>query len=508
MANFYAGSVQYDAVAQWSASTPVAVGAIVRQLATVVENNKSCFVCTTAGTTGAAEPAWVLSPGSNTNDNGVVWREVTGEETHSWAAPFASFAGAYPRSKINAGDTVFVASNDARAASANLVLENRSHTGTPQVPVIRYISVNPLGSVPPVLADMQKGATVETTLGFLRINGSGYYWGLHFKSPATGVSSIQLMGNSETVLAAMEFENCDFESLAFQLGAPNAANLELRLHQSTFKYLGAAGLMTINGRFIHLYDCPSFFAPGSFFPTNLFVNTADATNALIEGCDLSGVTGAIIQRTGGSNQMTITVANCKTSAAFTTPLTGGVYKGGVLADFINVGPAAGAANVQSRIWAQADLDVENTIRLDATDGLAPYSWKIATTTLGDALQSPFEAFEMAQWNTDVGAPKTITVELLTDNVSLLDSEVWMEVQYPGDPASPLSSTVSTYYGPLGTGAALAASTAPWVTTGLGSPLKQKLTATITPQLAGDIRVGVRILKASTTIYMNPKFSVT
>jgi len=89
----YVDSAQYSLVAQWAATHAYSVGNIVRQLAAPTAGNERCFICLVAGTSVAAEPAWVLTRGAATNETTVHWMECTGlpalngdsANTRAWA---------------------------------------------------------------------------------------------------------------------------------------------------------------------------------------------------------------------------------------------------------------------------------------------------------------------------------------------------------------------------------------------------------------------------------------
>jgi hypothetical protein len=78
----------YYAITRWAATTAKTVGQIVRQLAVPTIYNERCFVCTIAGTTGAAEPAWVLTSGAKTTDGGVTWMECSGRPGVNGSVPY------------------------------------------------------------------------------------------------------------------------------------------------------------------------------------------------------------------------------------------------------------------------------------------------------------------------------------------------------------------------------------------------------------------------------------
>ena len=63
------------AYASWAATTSYAVGAIVR--ATAVQDFGLVFQCTTAGTSGATQPAWPTLIDSTTVDGSVTWTAIS-----------------------------------------------------------------------------------------------------------------------------------------------------------------------------------------------------------------------------------------------------------------------------------------------------------------------------------------------------------------------------------------------------------------------------------------------
>lgn len=76
---WYCGSTKWTAVTAWAALTITAAGAIVRQLAAPAVGSERVFVCIVAGTTGAAEPTWIITKGAKTTTDGTVtWMECTG----------------------------------------------------------------------------------------------------------------------------------------------------------------------------------------------------------------------------------------------------------------------------------------------------------------------------------------------------------------------------------------------------------------------------------------------
>jgi hypothetical protein len=138
------------------------------------------------------------------------------------------------------------------------------------------------------------------------------------------------------------------------------------------------------------------------------------------------------------------------------------------------------------------------------------SRKIVTTANAQWLR-PFEAEPYAIWNVTAGASVTVTVCGTINSASLPNNdEIWIELNYLGSSAAPLSTIVTTTKDNVwDSNAAVASDSSSWNGGGSGggwSPFK--LTKTITPQMAGYIDARVRAAKASATYYIDPKIDLT
>jgi hypothetical protein len=117
---------------------------------------------------------------------------------------------------------------------------------------------------------------------------------------------------------------------------------------------------------------------------------------------------------------------------------------------------------------------------------------------------PFESFPMGEFYAGAtGSPVSQTFELLTDNVTLNNNDAWIEYSYLGSSSTPLGTFSTTAPDILATGSALTTSTATWTTTGLTTPVTQKIVITFTPQLKGVYSAKLKVAKASTTLWLNP-----
>ena len=117
---------------------------------------------------------------------------------------------------------------------------------------------------------------------------------------------------------------------------------------------------------------------------------------------------------------------------------------------------------------------------------------------------------MEVWNGPVGSAQTATVEIITDNVTLTDAEAWLEVEYLGTSGFPLGLFANDRVADpiFGTPANQATSTVDWTTTGLATPIKQKLGVAFTAQEKGLVRARVVVAKASTTVYYDPLITLS
>jgi hypothetical protein len=119
---------------------------------------------------------------------------------------------------------------------------------------------------------------------------------------------------------------------------------------------------------------------------------------------------------------------------------------------------------------------------------------------------PFECPPIAIWNDTTGSAKTATIEGIWGGGAVpLDSDIWIDVEYLGDAASPQGSFVNDGTPDLlSTAANQTSSSATWG----GSTTKFKLNVTFTPQQKGWIYARVKCAKPSSTFYIDPLVTLT
>lgn len=500
MADWYCSSVKWTSITAWAASTAYSVGDIRRQVGTPAMANRRAFRCTTAGTSGGTEPAWVLTKGATTNDGTVVWTEVTGNSSYGWSAAHAKMSNS--AAWMAAGDRLFV--GDAHANT-----ENNGNTiafpGTSALPNI-VLCVSEAGSVPPVSADLRTTAQEAPTGGSaITITGCHYSYGIKYIA-----SNNFTAGAANAVAASGVFDNCVIgcgTGSHIYIGSLNISlypNLQV-FKTTNFQFGATTSRLSIG--------CPFVWEGGSIvgatLPTILFAYIHGASytcgRGFILGVDLSTLgSGKSLVDVSTSQWPNIFIKDCKLGAS--VAMTSGISlgRGGPILDIVN----ADSADTNYRFYRfrySGEIFHETTVVRTggATDGTTPVSRKM-TTSANAALLGPLESDWISYWNEITGSSVTITIEVITDNVTLKDSEAYIEVEYLGTAGFPLGNYANDRVADvLAAAVNQDSSTVAWTTTGLATPVKQKLSVTITPQEKGLFRARVCLAKASTTMYFDP-----
>lgn len=581
-------STGYYAVPVWSNHTAVA-GEIIRQATAPAVGSERCFVCTTAGATGAVEPTWTTTRGALNTSSAAVYQECTGiaglngdltntpnwttvkntavtlgqviqrnsggslqictvagtasngaEPSFSntagvtttdggvtwtslgapggftiWSAPHARLANAYAANWGQAGNDFYDCDAGAETQAAAMTLTSPG-AATGSKPT-RTLSVRAASSAPPVAADLTTALAIVTTGNFaMTLGGYGYFEGITFSA---GSGAIAAAMNVTTAAGLQYYKNCTLKKagtatnaagLAF--GTTTAATYCDTVLDNTKLQFGATG-DSISLRSGGFYWCntPSAIA-GSTFPTTLFGSSNNfATTALIEGVDLSALTGTIVGAQSAASKFLF--RNCKFNASATFSATQTVP--GAQVDLVN-------CSSDSKNYRRERYNMMGTMTTEivivrtgngtdglpgATDGTTPVSWKFVTTA-NVKPHIPFKSPPIMLKNTVVGTPVTLTVECVIDAGAVLnDEDMWLEIEGLGTASFPLSVFYNDNKATvLSAAAAQTASTIAWTTTGLSTPQKFKLQVTFTPQIAGDITARICVAKPSTTVYADPKLT--
>ncbi len=511
MPAWYVGSVDHAAITQWAALTAYSVGDIRRQLAAPTVGNERAFRCTTAGVSGAAEPTWTITKAGTTTDGTVVWTEATGNSSWGWTA-----AAARLRLMANgasswqaAGDTVYVADNHAATEAAAVTY---TFPGTAAAPNT-VLCVDNAATPPTTLATT--GSEVTTASGQVSFRGFATIVGLIFRSGDGADNGGIDFGTTAPFFIRMV--NCSIRlggssaSAELQIGASNVAidDSGVEWDNVTISFASVQHAIYVLCPFKWI-NTPSALFAGSSVPTNLFGETSNFApygNAELRGVDLSPLNTSILDA-DLQTYSRFDLSNCKVHVDNTIISGAFVGFGGPQLRLVNVD--SGDTN-----YKYYKADYQGTITTEATivrtggasDGTTPISRKMVSSA-NTEFRFPLESDAVIDW-IDATGSKTITVEIITDNVTLTDAEAWIEVEYLGTSGSTLSTfTNDRAASELATPANQTSSSVAWITTGLTTPLKQKLSVTVTINEKGPCAVKVMLAKVSTTMFFCPKPDVT
>ena len=440
---------------------------------------------------------YVRSTDGNNADSGATWA-------------LAKLDGGGAAAIDAAGDTIYFSQNHAESTAAAI---SWSWAGTDAAPT-RVLCGNDGAEPPTALATT---GTVTTTgdassIAISAVAGTAYVYGLTFiacvgSAAAGGVISLVAASGRITT------EKCSFQigtsnSSGSVMVAPVSTNTtNTHIIDCTFKFNNAGHSIIVRQGNIHIKG--GSFLAGGVSPTNVF-GASNSGSLLVEDFDLSNLDAAVNLFQTASD-MNCTIRNCKLPASWSGALSSGTFTRTSGRHVLNNTDSSGT---NYRLWVKdflGDITHETTVIRTggANDGTTGIAWKFVSTA-NPSWHHPFVSTEIVQWNSTTGASKTATVEIVHDSVTnLKDSEVWLEVQYLSASGTPLGTFINDGSADiLATGADQTASTATWTTTGMTNPNKQKLAVTFTPQMAGFIHAKVMVAKASYTLYVDPKITVT
>lgn len=441
---------------------------------------------------------YVRSSDGNDADNG-----------STWALAKASVAGASGAASIeSAGDDILLAAGHSETYAANTTIALTGAQGTPT----RIICVDDTGNPEPPTA-ASTGAVIETTGAsnlIFTAAGAGQCLvleGVRLRAgTANNAARIDLnsIGRSGYALKNCALECAGNAALSrISLVASNSYVGQFTMDDCWVKFANAGSYVSFLGALLQWRG--GGLEAGGVSPTCLIgANLSGLGTAELSGLDLSaGAPGMVIFAAGNLNHgFDAYIRNSKLPASWSGGLV--TNPGGAGAYRCEMHNCTSGATVYG-LWVETS---SGTIRDEQTikrTGGAGESHKFVTGA-GASYNFPLEGVEIVADNATTGTPITVSVEVVTDGVTLTDADCWLEVQY-------LASGGLSGFAHDGKANTLAAaanqttSTADWTTTGLTSPVKQKLSVTFTPATAGFIHAVVKVAKPSTTVYVDPALTV-
>lgn len=421
----------------------------------------------------------------------------TGSNTspyNSWATAATTLASALTGEV--AGDRIFVA--NTHTESATTYTNTWDVAGTAASPC-EIICVDPSATPPTAVSS---GATFTATTGRLIFQNANYtnVRGLTFVCGGDLASLGGLIWQAKFTDCIMRFTAAN-ASFGLNNNSPGLTVFEsFQINFGTNGYIDGRGGMVWKGGGIE---------SGSASPSSLFQNISTGAEFLLEGLDLSAGASTMHIVNSGARYSKFVMRNCKLPAGWTGSLVQGTVGDGGRYEMWNCDSAD--TNYRMNIMTFSGQITSETVVVragGATDGTTQISWKMVTNSSSSYLVAPLDSPEIVIWNETVGSPVTLSIEVLTNNVTLTDGDAWLEVQYLGTSGAPKSSVSSDARSSTVSAAQnQPTSSATWTTTGITTPVKQTLSTTFTPQEKGFLIATVKVARKSTTVYVCPKPAV-
>lgn len=414
-----------------------------------------------------------------------------------------------------AGDTAYISQAHAESTVGSVTW---AFAGTLAAPT-KVVCGNDGADPPTALAT---SATVTLTGAGAALTPTGtaaYLYGLTLIVGTSGNPVINTLGSSN---GYWQWESCKFQIGASGVStgvirAANGAGAICIWRNCEVKFAAAGQSLTSVNGFWHWNG--GGITSGSTSPTSLISSLTSGAavggvRVLIENCDFSnGAAGMNLIGVQIPYAATVTFRNCKLPASWTGAVCtafSGSAQGRV--ELFNCISSASSNNYTLKIIdGNGNIDTETTFVKagGASDGTTSISWKLVSSSgVGYPAAALFTP-EIMFWNEQVGVLKTITIDILRDSATnLTNADIWPEVNYPNSSVLPTSALATGRIDVLTAASDHASSSAGWTTTGMGSPNKQHMVVTCTPQAKGWLTIRVVLAKASATLYVDPKVVIT
>ncbi len=412
------------------------------------------------------------------------------------SSPFATWANAATTlgavvAPMAAGDTIY-GSNGSTMTTAGMTVTVPGTTGNPS----RIIGGTE-GATSGLTA-VAAGCVIGSTNATFSLSGNFFADAITWRQDTASTAIMIVAGGSGNI---QWHRDCRFEILnstttaAVQLGtATGSVSSMVTLERPIFKFSATGQRLNVN------------------YNVRIIGGSIDATGTAVTGLVAlaSGTRGAKLiwddldaTNMAASGNLVTAISSGAAFARFCRaempaswtgqPVTNGQLKQGDRVELID----AHSGSTLYRYWAMdhaGSVRDENTVKVTAQTR----SFKFVSSADCSIIQPLYGP----EYTVDLsGSAQTVSLEICTDNVTLTDGEAWIEVDYLAT-SGELRGTVATDR--VATSIASAAnqttSSETWTTTGLSTPVKQTLSASVTAGAASRAIVRMALAKPSTTVY--------
>jgi hypothetical protein len=560
------GVYGWTSIVYWQAGIARTVGQIRRQTSGSLGNNSRAFIRVVAGTTGASEPTWNLSPGALTDDGAVsgAWKECTGQaavngniaQAPAWQALATVSLTTTLITKNAAATHYFTPISITTGITDSVEPTWDTVTGHQTVDAgVTWLCLGAVGSFPAWGAPAKTLLSIvdSTTYSFVQAGDKVYTSETHYEgwNAATVNTSNGTLSNPIYILCIRDNSaaspvlstgarivntseygnsifgiNCYIYGVHFTLNGSGATAPKIGssspssiLMYMDNCYIQWYGTLTVGGTLnrIVIKDCTF-----NLEQTNCLVSLLQS----VEFDNLSFLgsqpASGYLFRTNSSGLQKVSFANTDFRFFGTTPIFQGSNCQTLDAQFRNCrfedgysvatsgipSTAPGFTMVNCGVYAAAKrfthIDFGGTITDDTAMVLNGTAFSIKAVTSSDAsFISPLEIGRVMGYRYNSIIGSTLTATIeINSSLELTDGDIWFTLEYQGNVSSPKGDTATNKRGILSSAVAHASSSAVWP-----SGTAQKMQVTFTPQQAGPVAVRVYVAKASATIYINPEIAL-
>lgn len=421
-----------------------------------------------------------------------------------WANAYTTIATA--AGAVAAGDTIWVADDHNESTAAAVTW---TFPGTQASPNFIYCVDHLVAS--PGTGDLKvTGAAATTGNSALKVYGNIYIYGLQLTCGSGA--------NAPTLTCSQGGEQQTYEACLLKSGGTSGGRIDVidGSNQSSgvvywvnsqcqFSSTSATGIRPFAGDFYWRNTGTNGIVLGSV-PTNI-ISTSNG-HAYIDGVDLNNFSsGNTVANSGCRGN--ITFANCKLNSGVVRT---GLTTSGAVISYIRCDHNA-TNYLTERHDCFGDQTTETTIVRTggATDGTTVVAWKFVTAATRVSWVQPFVSLPITIWNDSTSAITTLTFYGTTTGGGVPNNDdIWVEAWYPGSASYPLASYISsTKANNLAASGTTNNSSdgSTWGGGGAGNGFKI-VVPSFTPGMVGPINIVIKVGKASSTYYIDPKPSIS